>query len=377
MNIKGDIKPLFSHPLYVMAKPVGAACNMKCDYCYYQKATSERMDYATLELFTRQYIEAQTMREVLFTWHGGEPLLRGKEFYRQALKLQNKYCGGHIVDNCIQTNGTLIDDEWCELFKENGWLVGLSIDGTEEMHDAHRRFRNGRNSHETVMNAIRLLDKHGVEWNAMAVVNSDNVSHPKEFYRFFKQIGCRYIQFTPIVERTVGGRLASISDDPELCTLTKESITAEQWGNFLCGVFDEWIKGDVGEYFVQTFEATLANLCNVAPGICSMSRTCGNALVMEANGDVYSCDHFVFPEYRIGNIHDAPLVALAYSAEQSKFARLKTSLPAKCRECEYLRLCNGECPKNRFTNGSNYLCEGYKQFFGHSMDFFKEFAKEI
>lgn len=368
---------LFSHPLYVMAKPVGASCNMKCDYCYYQKETMQRMDYETLALFTQQYIEAQTMREVLFTWHGGEPLLRGKDFYREALRLQEKYRGGHIVDNCIQTNGTLIDGEWCEMFHDNGWLVGLSIDGTQEMHDAHRRFRNGGGSHERVLRAIDILDRHGVEWNAMAVVNSSNVGKPREFYHFFKQIGCRYIQFTPIVERTIGGRLASISDNPTQCTLTSESIMPEQWGDFLCGVFDEWVKQDVGEYFVQTFEATLANLCGVAPGICSMSRTCGSALVMEANGDIYSCDHFVFPEYRIGNIHEEPLVALAYSAQQSSFARLKTALSEDCRGCEYLRLCNGECPKNRFLHGNNYLCKGYKQFFGHSMEFFREFAKGL
>jgi len=350
---------------------------MKCDYCYYQKETMQRMDDETLELFTQQYIEAQTMREVLFTWHGGEPLLRGIDFYRRALALQRKHCGRHVIDNCIQTNGTLIDDEWCELFKENGWLVGLSIDGTQEMHDVHRHFRNGKDSHATVMRAIVLLDKHGVEWNAMAVVNSDNVGKPKEFYHFFKEIGCRYIQFTPIVERTIDGRLASISDDPRECILTKESITPQQWGDFLCGVFDEWVKYDVGEYFVQIFEATLANLFNVAPGICSMSRTCGCALVLEANGDVYSCDHFVFPEYFVGNIHDKPLATLAYSAQQSEFARLKTRLSAKCRACQYEKLCHGECPKNRFPQGSNYLCEGYKQFFGHSMEFFKVFAKGL
>lgn len=375
MIINETIRP-FAHPLYVMAKPVGAACNMKCDYCYYQK-TMQRMDYETLRLFTQQYIEAQTMREVLFTWHGGEPLLRGKDFYQQALTLQQKYCGRHIVDNCIQTNGTLIDDEWCRLFKENGWLVGLSIDGTQAMHDAHRRFRNGNDSYATVMKAIELLDKYGVEWNAMAVINSYNVERPMEFYDFFKQIGCRYIQFTPIVERTIGGRLASISDNPSECELTKESITPKQWGDFLCGVFDEWVKADVGEYFIQIFEATLANLCNVAPGICSMSKTCGYALVLEANGDVFSCDHFVFPKYRIGNIHDKPIAALAYSAQQSRFAQLKTSLPTKCRICEYERLCHGECPKNRFLLGSNYLCQGYRQFFGHSIEFFNEFARNL
>lgn len=367
----------FSFPLYVMAKPVGANCNMMCDYCYYKKDTDGRMDYATLELFTRQYIEAQTMREVLFTWHGGEPLLRGKKFYRKAMELQRKYCGWHVADNCIQTNGTLIDDEWCQMFKDNGWLVGLSIDGTQTMHDAHRRYRDGRPTHDDVMRAIERLDRHGVEWNAMAVVNKSNVDRPLDFYFFFKSIGCKYIQFTPIVERTIKGRLANINDNPAQCQLTQESITPKEWGNFLCGVFDEWVRQDVGEYFLQVFDATLANLCNVAPGICSMSRTCGCAVVMECNGDVYSCDHFVFPEYFLGNIHKRPLADIVYSARQSSFAHLKTMLPKTCLQCPYLRLCNGECPKNRFLNHSNYLCAGYKRFFEHSLPYFLQMKSDI
>lgn len=380
----------FAHPVYVMLKPVGATCNMACDYCYYtEKAVlygqrqRPHMDYETLELFTQQYIEMQTQREVLFTWHGGEPLTMPLEFYEKAVELQQKYANGHVVDNCLQTNGTLINDHFARFHRKNGWLVGVSVDGDESMHDAYRRTRGGKPSFSQVMKGIDTLNRHGVEWNAMAVVNNVNVKKPLQFYRFFKSIGCRYIQFTPIVERTCHGHLATLTDNPDECLLTPTSISAMEWGFFLCNLFDEWVAGDIGDIFIQLFEATIANMMGREPGVCSMSKNCGNSLVMEYNGDVYSCDHFVFNRYRLGNIHDTPLAEMAYGAQQNAFRKQKSMLPRQCQQCRWLNLCYGECPKNRFgmTNdgemGKNHLCEGYKMFFEHAEPYLKILVDEL
>lgn len=381
----------FSHPLYVMAKPAGAHCNLNCSYCYYLEkkllyADDHRhvMSDQLLEQFVRQYIESQTMPEVLFTWHGGEPLMRPIAFYRRALELQRQYGRGRMIQNCIQTNGTLLDDEWCEFFAEQGWLVGISIDGPQAYHDACRQSRDGRPSFLRVMKSIELLNKHGVEWNGMAVVNRLNADHPLEFYRFFKEIGCQYLQFAPIVERVArhqdGRHLAHLGQEDEL-PMTETSVTPEQWGNFLITLFDEWVRHDVGTIFVELFDCMLANWCGVMPGICAYAAECGHAGVMEHNGDVYSCDHFVFPEYRLGNIGQNTLTEMLYGRQQEAFSRLKReALPRQCRECEYLFACNGECPKNRFARtadgepGLNYLCAGYRRFFEHIapyMDFMK------
>lgn len=386
----GDPKSILSpfvRPFYVMLKPVGARCNLACRYCYYlQKSDYYRgiqhhaMSDDLLERFTQQYINAQTQREVLFTWHGGEATLRPLSFYRNAVRLQRKYAGGHVVDNCLQTNGTLLDEEWCAFLRDNHWLVGVSIDGNQWMHDAYRKDRTGKGSWERVMRGIDLLNRYGVEWNAMAVVNSMNASHPREFYRFFKEIGCRYIQFTPIVERADG--LAPTAPSDGAIKVTAETVSPVQWGDFLCTVFDEWVREDVGQVFVQLFDATLANWVGVAPGVCSMSEQCGNVLAMEWNGDVYSCDHFVFPQYRLGNINQQPLVSLGYSGEQNAFARLKTALPRQCRECRFLFACHGECPKNRLAHaedgeaGVNWLCEGYRRFFAHVAPYMDFMARE-
>ena len=263
-----DILSPFEHPLYVMLKPAGAHCNLACEYCYYlEKAnlysnqTSQVISDHLLERFTKLYIEAQTTAEVLFTWHGGETLMRPIAFYQKALEYQRKYHGPHIISNCIQTNGTLITPEWCKFFKENGWLVGVSIDGPQEFHDEYRRSRGGGPSWAKVMKGIELLNKYEVEWNAMAVVNDFNADYPLDFYHFFKEIGCRYIQFTPIVERYVGKRLALPTDRD--ATLADFSVTPHQWGDFLCAIFDEWVKQDVGTTFVQLFDSTLANWCGM------------------------------------------------------------------------------------------------------------------
>lgn len=386
-----NIATPFAKPLYVMLKPAGAHCNLACKYCYYleknnlyQNTPRHLMSDEMLEQFTREYIEAQTMPQVLFTWHGGEPLMRSIDFYKKALALQKKYAHGKQIDNVIQTNGTLLTDEWCEFFAKNHWLVGISIDGPQEYHDHYRVTPAGKPSWEKVMQGIQLLKKHRVEWNAMAVVNAYNAEHPLEFYHFFRDNGCQYLQFTPIVERLTehedGRTLASLADDREI-PLADASVTPQQWGNFLCTIFDDWVRHDVGKTFVEIFDCTLANWMGVLPGICAYSKECGHAGVMEHNGDVYSCDHFVFPEYKLGNIRDQSLIDMLYGEKQQAFSRLKhTSLPRQCKECDMEFACHGECPKNRFEKdkygepGLNYLCQGYYQYYSHVapyMDFMK------
>lgn len=386
-----NIATPFAKPLYVMLKPAGAHCNLACKYCYYleknnlyQNSHRHLMSDEMLEQFTREYIEAQTMPQVLFTWHGGEPLMRSIDFYKKALALQKKYAHGKQIDNVIQTNGTLLTDEWCEFFAKNHWLVGISIDGPQEYHDHYRVTPDGKPSWEKVMQGISLLKKHRVEWNAMAVVNAYNAEHPLEFYHFFRDNGCQYLQFTPIVERLTehedGRTLASLADDREI-PLADASVTPQQWGNFLCTIFDDWVRHDVGKTFVEIFDCTLANWMGVLPGICAYSKECGQAGVMEHNGDVYSCDHFVFPEYKLGNIREQSLIDMLYGEKQQAFSRLKhTSLPRQCKECDMEFACHGECPKNRFEKdkygepGLNYLCQGYYQYYTHVapyMDFMK------
>lgn len=384
----------FVKPLYVMVKPAGPVCNLACKYCYYLEKKNIydsgspqgrfQMSESLLEEFVRQYIQSQTMPQVLFTWHGGEPLLRPLSFYKKAVELQKKYAAGRQIDNCIQTNGTLLTEEWCEFLKENGWLVGISIDGPEDFHDEYRLTGGGSPTFRKVMRGIGLLNDHGVEWNGMAVVNDFNADYPLEFYRFFKEIGCRYIQFAPIVERIKmhgdGRHLASAMDKEEL-PLAGMSVTPAQWGDFLCAIFDEWVRSDVGKYFVQIFDATLANWVGEQPGVCFMAKTCGHAGVMEHNGDVYTCDHFVFPDYKLGNIKEKTLTEMMYSEKELAFGAAKRAdLPGQCLECDYLFACNGECPKNRFAKtssgepGLNYLCSGYRKFFEHAapyMDFMK------
>ncbi len=380
----------FSRPMYVMLKPAGSLCNLRCKYCYYLEKNELYKDSRNhiitdelLEKFIKEYIEAQTMPEVLFTWHGGETLMRPVSFYKKALELQRVYGRGRRIDNCIQTNGTLITDEWCQFFKENNFLVGVSIDGPQEFHDEYRKTATGKPTFRQVMKGINLLNKHGVEWNALAVVNDFNADYPLDFYHFFKEIGCHYIQFTPIVERIIdradgltlapgmqeGGRMADFS------------VTAEQWGDFLCAIFDEWVHHDVGNYYIQLFDATLANWVGQAPGICTMARECGHAGVMEFNGDVYSCDHFVYPEHKLGNLHSQTIYEMMNSPKQKEFSKMKhLMLPQQCKECNFLFACHGECPKNRFVKdkygnpGLNYLCSGYHKFFTHVapyMDFMK------
>lgn len=370
----------FAHPMYIMVKPVGSVCNLRCDYCYYLEKQHlyanegrQMLSDELLERFIREYIESQTTPEVLFTWHGGEPLVRPLAFYEKVVRLQQRYARGRRIANSLQTNGTLINDDWARFFHDQGWLIGVSLDGPEAYHDAFRRTRGGGPSFRNVIRGIDILNRHAVEWNALAVANRLNGDHPLSFYRFFKNIGCRYIQVTPVVERLAhhddGRQLASLVDEGQLAPF---SIRPKQWGNFLCTIFDEWVRHDVSMFFFNIFDATLANWVGVAPGLCTMAKHCGHAGVMEHNGDVYSCDHFVFPEYKLGNIHEQSLVEMMYSERQRRFGRAKAdSLPTQCRECQWLNACHGECPRNRFIHtangepGLNYLCEGYRQYFSH------------
>lgn len=383
----------FAKPLYVMTKPVGAVCNLACDYCYYleklnlyRDSSKYVMSDELLERFIREYINSQTMPQVLFTWHGGETLMRPLSFYKRVMELQRQYANGRTIDNCIQTNGTLLTDEWCEFFRANNWLVGISIDGPQEFHDEYRKNRQGKPSFTKVMHGINLLKKHGVEWNAMAVVNDFNADYPLDFYHFFKEIGCKYLQFAPIVER-----FSQHQDGRHLATPLQENekladfcVSPEQWGNFLCTIFDEWVRNDVGQFFIQIFDSTLANWVGEQPGVCSMAKTCGHAGVMEFNGDVYSCDHYVFPEFKLGNIYEKTLVEMMYSERQQEFGLAKQrTLPKQCKECEFLFACNGDCPKNRFMKtadgepGLNYLCKGYYQFFKHVAPYMDYMKKEL
>ena len=378
-----------------MAKPVGSLCNLSCEYCYYLEKShlyaspSDHRNFlmsdATLEAFTRQYIQSQTQPQVLFTWHGGEPLMRPISFYQRALALQRQYAGGRVIENSLQTNGTLLTDEWCRFFHDNHWLIGISIDGPQEFHDEYRRARGGQPSFHKVMRGIELLERHGVEWNAMGVVNDFNADYPLDVYHFYKEIGARYIQFTPIIERLLphadGRHLASIADTAD-GTLADFSVRPGQFAHFACTIFDEWVRHDVGETFVQLFDSTLACWVGQPPGVCSMGSTCGHAAVIEHNGDVYACDHFVFPEYRLGNINDDSITAMMYSPRQRTFGDAKRdALPQQCRRCTWLFACNGGCPKDRFrtaadgTPGLNYLCDDYRRFFAHVapyMDFMKD-----
>lgn len=365
----------FARPLYVMLKPIGAACNLRCKYCYYLEKkelypNDKRyvMSDELLERFIKDYLESQTMPQVLFTWHGGEALMRNISFYKKALELQRKYGRGRQIDNSIQTNGVLLTDEWCRFFKENNFLVGISIDGPQHCHDKYRRGVNNEPTFYKTMKGLSLLIKHGVEYNAMGVVNDYNVDYPLEFYNFFKSIDCRFIQFTPIVER-VDGEMAPWN------------VPASKWGDFLITIFDEWVRNDVGQFYIQYFDSTLANWVGVDPGVCTLAKYCGHAGVMEFNGDVYSCDHFVYLEYKLGNIKSKTLTEMMYSPEQTQFGHDKyTKLPRQCKECDVLFACHGECPKNRIIktkdgeDGLNYLCEGYYKFYKYVspyMDFMK------
>lgn len=353
---------------HVLAKPTGAICNLACRYCFFLEkeklypGSNFRMSETLLEEFLRQYIEAQQVAQVTVAWQGGEPTLMGLDFFRRSVELAEHYKKpGMQVSYTIQTNGTLLDDEWCTFFREHNFLVGISIDGPKGVHDVYRVDRRGQGTFERVMAGLRALQEHGVEYNILCTVHAANSTRPLDTYRFFRdEAGARFLQFIPIVEQEDG------------TTVTDRSVDPVQWGRFLCTIFDEWVRRDVGEVFVQHFDTALAAWAGHPPGLCTFAPTCGAAVALEHNGDLYSCDHFVEPAYFLGNITETPLAVLVGAEKQQRFGREKQdALPHYCRECPHLFACRGGCPKNRFIAtpdgdpGLNYLCEGYRIFFSH------------
>ncbi|NQT62419.1 MAG: anaerobic sulfatase maturase [Candidatus Marinimicrobia bacterium] len=362
---------------HILAKPVGPACNLTCDYCFYlekeslfPKDTTFKMEPDVLESFIRQYIESQPTNTVHFTWQGGEPTLLGVEYFQEIVQLQNKHSEGKQISNAIQTNGVLLDEIWGEFLHENHFLVGISIDGPQALHDQYRIGHHGDGTFEKVMLGLELLKKYKVEFNTLTVVNQSNQDEANAIYDFLKSIGSEYWQFIPAVERTrPDGSLAAPHEMHNL-DMAEWSVDPESYGQFLNQIFQRWVREDVGTIYVQQFEAALANEMGRPAGVCVWNATCGQALAVEHNGDLYSCDHYVFPEYRLGNILEIPLLDLVHSSDQQNFgADKRDGLPQICNECEVLYLCHGECPKHRFAEGSNgeqrhnYLCNGYKQFF--------------
>ena len=360
---------------HIMAKPTGSACNLKCDYCFFLKkeglypGSSFRMSDEVHEAYIRQLLEAHQVPQVTVAWQGGEPTLMGLDFFRRSVELQAKYLKpGTRIENTFQTNGILLNGDWCEFFHDNGFLVGLSLDGPRELHDVHRKDKKGRGTFDRVLAAARLLQTHKVEFNILCTVNSTNSRRPLDVYRFFRdELGAHYIQFIPIVERD------NATGYQEGSEVTDRSVDPGEFGRFLIGIFDEWVKRDVGTTFVLNFDGALAGWLGMAGTVCIFGPTCGLGLALEHNGDLYSCDHFVEPGCLLGNILKTPLVDLVVSEKQRKFGQDKqATLPRFCRECEFLHICNGECPKNRFIAapdgepGLNYLCAGYKAFFKHA-----------
>ncbi|WP_119070815.1 anaerobic sulfatase maturase [Aggregatilinea lenta] len=357
-----------------MLKPRGAICNLDCDYCYFLSKeklypdSTFRMEETLLEDYTRQYIEAQRVPEVTFAWQGGEPTLMGLDFFRQAVAYQEKYRKpGMQIQNALQTNGTTLTDEWCAFFHEHSFLIGISIDGPGELHDGYRVDKGGRPTLKNVLRGVELLKKHHVEFNVLTCVHANSAEHPLEVYRFLRdEVGARYMQFIPIVERANDTGFQEGSD------VTERSVTGAQYGQFLSAVFDEWVRRDVSQVFVQIFDVALAAWLGQPPGLCIFEETCGSAMAMEHNGDVFSCDHFVEPAHKLGNMAFVPLADLVNSEQQFRFGQAKRdTLPQFCRDCDVRFVCNGGCPKNRFITtpdgepGLNYLCDGYKSFFTH------------
>ena len=357
-----------------MTKPRGAICNLDCKYCYFLKkealfpGSDFRMSDAVLEEYTRQYIVAQPQPEVSFAWQGGEPTLMGLEFFRKAVEYQAKYRKpGMRILNSLQTNAVTLDEEWCRFFREHQFLLGVSLDGPREQHDAYRIDKGGQPTFERVMRGLRLLQAQGVEYNILTTVHAANADHPLTVYRFLRdEVGARYLQFIPIVERD------NESGYQEGNIVTDRSVRADGYGDFLMAIFDEWVRHDVGRVFVQIFDVALAAWAGERAGLCVFEETCGAALAIEHNGAVYSCDHYVEPNYFVGNIVDIPLSEIVVSEPQRRFGEAKRdTLPQYCRDCEVRFVCNGGCPKNRIIRtpagepGLNYLCAGYRAFFNH------------
>lgn len=372
-------------PFHLLAKPTGALCNLDCQYCFFLSkealypGSRFRMDDATLEAYLRQLLDGQPDGEVTIAWQGGEPTLMGLDFFRRAVFLAQAFRRpDQTLLHTIQTNGTRLDDDWAAFFRQHGFLVGLSLDGPQPMHDAYRVDKGGVGTFEAVLRAARLLQGAGVDLNILCTVHAANAGYPLQVYRFFRdELGVRYVQFIPIVERVAEDSQPLEGGPRPLYTqagsrVTERSVKPKAWGRFLSAIFDEWLRRDVGQVYVQTFDAALAAWLRYPPSLCIFAETCGRALALEHNGDVYACDHYVEPGYKLGNLHQTPLIELVESEAQRSFGAAKRdSLPRYCRECEVRFACQGECPRNRFISapdgepGLNYLCAGYRAFFNH------------
>ena len=402
---------------HIMTKPVGPICNLDCKYCFYLEKENLypdkekwRMPNPVLEQYIKQYIEQQDVPEISFAWQGGEPTLLGVKFFRRVVEIQQQYANGKTIHNAFQTNGTLLDDEWCEFFSEQKFLIGLSIDGPRELHDKYRVDKHDRPTFDNVMRGVSLLKKHKADFNTLTVVNRANSQRPLDVYRFLKEIGSGFMQFIPLVERlpehqvipltvTAGGKKREYSSDPDnpiapasaapvldlaepplldpdadhqKLPVTAWSVEARTYGEFLCKIFDEWVRNDVGQVFVQLFDVTLGQWMGLGSSLCVFAEKCGTAMAMEHNGDLYACDHYVYPRYKLGNVMTQTLSEMASSEQQRKFGSDKfDSLPQYCMKCEYRFACNGECPKHRFMTtpdgepNLNYLCPAYKRYFAH------------
>lgn len=379
----------------VMAKPSGSACNINCTYCYYLEKKNlypgtnhPRMSPEVLDEYIQQYIASQHVPVVNFVWQGGEPCLMGIEFYRRAIELQNKYANGKQITNSFQTNGILLNNEWCDFFKQNEFLVGISVDGPEHIHDHYRKSNSGSPTWSRVMKGVELLRKHQVEFNTLSVVNDYSSQFPLDIYRFLKDIGSQFHQYIPVVERKVmngnNNQLQLISPDFNgTAKVTEWSVKSNDYGEFLITIFNEWVKMDVGQYFVQIFDATLASWAGHDPGLCIYNETCGDALVMEHNGTLYSCDHYVYPQNQLGNILENKLIDLFSLPEHTAFGKQKAQLPQYCHQCDFKFACNGECPKHRFIDsptgepGLNYLCKGLKKYYQHVSPFMDFMVNEL
>ena len=381
---------------HVMAKPIGPICNLDCKYCFYlekealyPQVEKWAMRDEVLESYIRQFIEAHEAPVINFAWQGGEPTLLGVDYFRRVVELEKRYANGKEIRNAFQTNGVLLNDEWAELFRENQFLIGISVDGPRELHNAYRVDKGGQPTFDRVMRGIETLKRNKVEFNTLTTVHRANADHPLEVYRFLRENGSGFMQFIPIVERiahqvTSEGLKLISPDFSGAAGVAPWSVDPRQFGRFLCAVFDEWVRRDVGRTFVQLFDVSLEMWTGMEASLCIFRRQCGSALAIEHSGDLYSCDHFVYPENRLGNIMESPLAALVDTEQQKHFGEAKESaLPKYCRECDVRFACNGECPKHRFTKtpdgeaGLNYLCAGYKMFFHHVDPYMRFMAAEL
>ena len=380
----------------IMTKPIGPICNLDCKYCFYLEKENLypntkrwEMPPDVLERYIQQYIAAQPVDEVHFAWQGGEPTLLGVEFFRTVVALQHKHAGGKAILNALQTNGTLIDDKWGQFLSEHKFLVGLSLDGPRELHDHHRVDKGNAPTFDRVMRGLGKLKENNVEFNTLTAVNRHNSQYPLEVYRFLKEVGSGFMQFIPVVERktsepAIDGLILVQPSFDRSATVTEWSVEPLAYGSFLAQIFDEWVKQDVGRYYVQQFDVALESWLGLDASLCVFRKTCGSALAIEHTGDLYSCDHFVYPENKLGNLMNSDLAQMIRSQQQKSFGQNKLdSLPRMCRECDVRFACNGECPKHRFLttpdgeSGLNYLCAGYKHFFHHIDPYMQFMAAEL